>query len=115
MTIDQIQRAKVLFLNNINRLDNNDIFSIIASSKDIDGGLNFEEEILYYSIHEGNWICKRVIENTIQPAYGKTITTDREKNIKAITDETLLEILNNNPDACKTFSDFVVSFAEEGK
>lgn len=92
-----------------------EFFSIIANSKDIDGGLNFEEEILYYSIHEGNWICKHVIEKTIQPAYSETITTNREEDIKVITDETLLDILNNHPDACKTFSDFVVSFAEEGK
>lgn len=107
MTIDFIEKIRNICIKNINTIKEKTIFSIVLNSKDINGGLNFEERIAYYRVSDKGWVCKEVTEKTIQPAWGSTITTEHDINEYAIEDAILLDVLNNNICAEKEFELFV--------
>lgn len=113
MTIERIRELKKVCSENYQSISNKNLFSIVINDWDIDGGLNFEEEIEYYMVGEKCWLCIHVIEKTVQPAFGQTITTERDKSTTSISDQNLLDILNKNPDALKAFEEYERNILDE--
>lgn len=103
MTIERIKNLRRICAENYQLLDNKDLFSVVLKDRDVDGGINFEEEINYYTVGNDCWCCRFVIEKTVQPAFGPTITTERNEANHTITDEELLAILQDDPTALKAF------------
>ena len=106
MTIERIKELRKLCSENYQFISNKNLFRIVIKDRDIDGGINFEEEVEYYMVGDNCWLCFHVIEKTIQPAFGQTITSERDKSTASISDEKLLEVLNKNLDALKSFEEY---------
>ena len=114
MTVERIKSMRKFFTKNYQAIDSKLLFSQTISSYDIDGGQNFEEEIDHYKIGDKHWLCEHVIEKTIQPAYGQTITSTRENSTHELTDEELLNVLNKYPEALKALEVLESSLADKG-
>lgn len=114
MTVQRIQSMREFCIQNRQLIEDDAIFSLTLSSKDIDGGLNFEEEINYYRIGNQCWQCEHVIEKTVQPAFGSTITSQREKSIHELTDDIMLRVLNEYPEALKSFEAYEQALVAKG-
>lgn len=109
MTLNRIKQLREICTNNYGKLEDKNLFSIILSDRDINGGLDFEMEMAYYNFSDGCWKRRYVIEETLQPPFGKTITRDRNESITNITDEELLNILNSDSEAMEKFKAYEAS------
>lgn len=112
MTIDRITRIREFCVGNAER-NGQKVFEIIRDSKDVDGGLNFEEEIEQYKIGPDGWICESRIDKTIQPETGSTITRHRNERTYAVQDNNVLEILETNPETLQQFLAFERTMVEQ--
>ena len=112
MTIDRITRIREFCVGNAER-NGQKVFEIIRDSKDVDGGLNFEEEIEQYKIGPDGWICESRIDKTIQLETGSTITRHRNERTYAVQDNNVLEILETNPEALQQFLAFERTMVEQ--
>ena len=83
MTIERVEKVREFCTQNVEHAGSRSVFEIIQVSKDCDGGLNFEEAIDRYKIESGGWICESVVEKTIQPNAGPTISD----HIAGMTDQ----------------------------
>ncbi len=108
MMIDEVKRIREFYIKNMDTARNNIIFQVEISSRDIHGGLNFEEEFERYCIDETGWFCDCVIEETIQPEYGQTITRLRHISKHYLSDNEFLDVLNKNPSAAQLLDDFLI-------
>ncbi|AUS87812.1 hypothetical protein LBYS11_16365 [Lysinibacillus sp. YS11] len=68
---------------------------LVLKSKDINGGLGFEEEIREIWISKGSWEIRKYTEQTIQPDNGQTISKKKNVSESTISDERLLELITN--------------------
>lgn len=106
MTIERIKNLRKLCSENYESISDKTIIRILLNDRDIDGGMNFEEELEYYMVGDNGWLYIHVIEKTVQPAFGQTITTERDKFETSISDEKLLDVLNNNSYALNAFEEY---------
>ena len=70
MTLNRIKELREICTNNYGKLEDKNLFSIILSDRDINGGLDFEMEMAYYNFSDGCWKRRYVIEETLQPPFG---------------------------------------------
>lgn len=112
MTIDRITRVREFCAESAER-NSQKVFEIIKKSKDVDGGLSFEEEIEQYKIGPEGWICESRIDKTIQPKTGPAITRRRNERTYEVHDNNVLEILETDPEALQQFLAFERTMIEQ--
>lgn len=113
MTIERVENVREFCTQNVEHAGSQSVFEIIQVSKDCDGGLNFEEAIDRYKIESGGWICESVVEKTIQPNAGPTITSERDIHTCKVSDAKVLDILRANSEALQQFETFEKSLIEQ--
>ena len=113
MTVDYVCGIRNACIAKIDLIEDKTIFSTPLDSKDINGGLDFEETIAYCRIDKRGWVCGKVTETTIQPSFGPTITKERDRNEAPISDEELVKILESDNDKMNAFNKFVAQLIKD--
>ena len=98
ITKDTIQKLRESIIANPDRFPKPEISGIVISERDIHGGNDFEETLASYRADKSGWLRNLVTEETIQPAYGPTITKARDRQIDTLSDESFLSAMQSSAD-----------------
>lgn len=68
----------------------------VIYSRDIDGGLNFEDTTRSIVLNNRKWLMRTVVEKTVQPPTGTTITSTEDSSEREFDDVQFVKFLQEN-------------------